>query len=201
MDSQAGQLARPDGATPEQDRVDFVVEFLRVICAADFAQVVDSHQWRTYIALHATHLGLPDGDLRDQVGAALACSEQRLTDLRATVLRRFAPLAGYRLIGQPDPDEGFRMMSMTVGAAVTGLIVKSFADPGLAGASRRLAPFGTSRAADWTDAQLVQVHLFLSFLEPDPDVRWSRERLHALAQSVRDLATEPLPEAVRLGWS
>jgi AcrR family transcriptional regulator len=197
----ADELARPRGGAPEQDRIDFVVEFLRVIAAVDFAQVADSHQWRTYIALHATHLGLPHGELRRQVGAALARSERRLTELRATILRRFAPLAGYRLIGRPDPEEGFRMMSVAVGAAVTGLIVKSFADADLAGATRRLAPFGTSRPADWTDAQLVQVHLFLSYLEPDPEVSWSGENLRALAHGVRELAAEPPPEATRLGWS
>ena len=196
-----GRLARPTGVPPEQDRVDFFVEFLRVIGAADFEQVAGSHQWRTYIALHATHLGLPDGELRRQVGAALARSEQRLTELRATVLRRITPLAGYRLIGSPDPVEGFRMMSVAVGASVTGLIVKSFADPDPARETRRLAPFGTSQTAEWTDVELVQVHLFLSYLEPDPAVNWGDERVRALLESVRELAAQPPADATRLGWS
>src|SRR5438067_6197297 len=35
-----------------------------------------STEWRTYIALHATFLSLPEGDLRDEVQAALAQSER-----------------------------------------------------------------------------------------------------------------------------
>jgi AcrR family transcriptional regulator len=197
----AGQLVRPTDVPPEQDRVDFFVEFLRVIGAVDLDQITGSPEWRTYFALHATHLGLPDGELRRHVGAALARSERQLTELRAAVLRRFAPVGGYRLIDRSDQAEGFRMLSMAVGASVTGLIVKSFADPVPTRTTRRLAPFGTSRPAEWTDAQLVQVHLFLSYLEPDPEVSWSGERVQALARSVRDMATEPPSEATRIGWA
>src|SRR4051794_15066203 len=100
------ELARPAGADPEQDRVDFFVELLRVVFDLDFAQVLGSPQWRTSIALHATLLGLPDGRLRRQIGTALAGAEEQLTAWwlqvarRGVAARRHPPLRG---AGRPQP--------------------------------------------------------------------------------------------------
>ncbi len=148
-DHLAAQLPRPAGVDPEQDRVDFFVELLRAMSVADFEEISASHQWRTYIALHATHLGLPDGELRRQVGAALAAAERRLTDSRTNVVRRLAPLVGYRLIGNlADPDGAYRLLSLALGAVTTGFVVKVLADPALIRDRRLLAPFGTTRRAE-----------------------------------------------------
>jgi AcrR family transcriptional regulator len=187
----AGELERPAGVAPEQDRRDFFVELLRVISLADFEAVSESEQWRTYIALHATHLGLPDGDLRRRVGESLARSEQRLTESRAAVFGRLAPLAGFRLVGGPtDQEEGFRLLSLAAGSVTTGLVVKAFADPSLVRDRRSLAPFGTSREAEWSDSGLVQVGVVLSHLEPDPDASWDGGSVRRLAAGVRALAAE-----------
>jgi AcrR family transcriptional regulator len=187
----------PPGASAEQDQRDFLVELLRVIGAADQAEIAASRHWRTRIALHATHLGLPDGELRDRVGAALARSEQRVTESRARVYQRLVPLAGYRLIGEPEPEQGYRQLSLAVGALATGLVVRSLADPEPTRPRHRLRAFGTSREADWSDAGLAQVRLLLSYLEPDPAASpWGPQRIDALIEAVQDMAAHDAPEVI-----
>jgi AcrR family transcriptional regulator len=191
VDHLAGALPRPEDVEPQQDRRDFVVELLRVAALADFDAVHPSQQWRTYIALHATHLGLPDGDLRREIGLALAQSEQRFGASRAANFRLLADLAGYRLVGDfVDPDDGFGQMSLAIGSTVTGLAVKAFADPELVHDRRLRAPFGTSRAAEWSTPALVLVRVTLSYIEPDPDIPWDEDRVRYVIEGAHSLAAE-----------
>jgi AcrR family transcriptional regulator len=182
-------LPRPDGVDPEQDHRDVTVEILRVSTQADFDTVYASQQWRTYIALHATHLGLPDGDLRQEIGHALRQSEQRFTALREAVFRRFAPLMGYRISGNfPDPDVGYASLALAAGSAMTGLVVRALADPGLVSDRRMLAPFGTSRETEWSSPALVLVGVIRSHVERDTDVPWGDACIRQTIEGLRSLA-------------
>ena len=181
---------RPADVAPEQDRRDFLVELLRAVGAADLTEVAASQHWRTYLALHATHLSLDDGELRDRIGVALTRSEQRLSDSRAEVYRRLVPLVGYRLVDGRGLQQGYADLSLAVGALATGLAVRTFADPEPTRARHRLAPFGTTREAEWSDAGLAAVRLVLSHLEPDPAVPWSPSRIDLLIEAVRALAQD-----------
>jgi AcrR family transcriptional regulator len=187
----AGMLPRPHGVDPEQDRHEIAVELLRVATQADFDAVYSSRQWRTFIALHATHLGLPDGELRHEVGRALAESERRFTASRAAVFRQFAPLVGYRLLGDAlDPEHAYALLAVAGGSAMTGLVVKALADPDLATERRLLAPFGTTRQAEWSTPALVLVGIIMSYFEPDPEFPWSDDHLRQVAEGMRALAAE-----------
>jgi AcrR family transcriptional regulator len=184
----ARELARPQGADPEQDRVDFFVELLRVVFDLDIAQVLGSAQWRTSIALHATLLGLPDGPLRRQIGTALAGAEEQLTAWWLQVARRVVPAAGYRLVGGPvDPEPGYRRLALAASALITGLVMKASVAPRLVEDRMSLAPFGTTRTGEWSAVTLAEVGLYLAHLEPDPAVRWTRERIAHLADEVHAL--------------
>jgi AcrR family transcriptional regulator len=184
----AGELERPGGADPEQERVDFFVELLRVVFDLDIEQVLASPQWRVSIALHATLLGLPDGDLRREIAAALSGAQEQLTAWWLRVAERLVPAAGYRLIGGPvDPEPGYRRLALAASALLTGLVVRASLDPRLVRDRRPMAPFGTGRTGEWSDATLAEVGLYLAHLEPDPAVRWSRERIGHLAAEVRAL--------------
>jgi hypothetical protein len=77
---------------------------------------------------------------------------------------------------------------------MTGYVVKALVDEQLATATRRLAPFGSTRTAEWTVPMYGLTAVFAAFLEPDPDADWSpgaidqRRHLWALtAQSLYEM--------------
>jgi len=77
--------------TPEL-RASLVSELFRQAALLDFEAFCGSPEWRTYFALHATFLSLADGELRDEVQAALARSEQaRLARIAAAPFGATAP--------------------------------------------------------------------------------------------------------------
>ncbi|AIJ25536.1 hypothetical protein AMETH_5444 [Amycolatopsis methanolica 239] len=65
-------LARLDALTTPDGRRAATAELVRETAFQDFRHLLGSPVWQTYLALTATAAGLPDGDLRDQVVAALA---------------------------------------------------------------------------------------------------------------------------------
>lgn len=167
------------GLHDPQVRRDVVVEALRRTTAADFRRILGSPTWRTYLALTATHQGLPDGHLRDVVGDALAQAEDRFTAHRAEVYAHLPGLIGYRLVAPLQGASGFRLMAEATGAMMTGLVVKAMARPRLATDTTTVAAFGSSHAAAWTAPEHHLVGVFLAHLEPDPEVTWDARRLAA----------------------
>src|SRR5689334_3183820 len=55
-----------------QLRHSLILELIRQLALEDFRNTLASPEWRTYLALHAAFSGLSDGELRDQIQAALA---------------------------------------------------------------------------------------------------------------------------------
>lgn len=123
---------------------------------------------RTYIALNATFLGLPDGDLRRTVGAALAQTEQRFTTHRAQVAAEMTDVLGYRLVPPLTAPDGFELMASAVGSAITGLVIKALASPQLVAERRLLRAFGSTRPAEWSLPAFVIVGVALSTWSQTP---------------------------------
>lgn len=165
-------------------RRDLVVAVLRIAVGRDFEAMLGSPAWRTHVALRAAHLGLPDGDLRAQVAAALRDTERRFTERRAAVFAALADLIGYRLT--VADARGWLRMSGTLGAVATGLLVRGYADPESVTATTRAAPFGSSTPADWSEATLASVGVLLGAIEPDPTIVWDDARTAALRARLRD---------------
>jgi AcrR family transcriptional regulator len=181
----SGELAdRAEELLAEPARTDLVVDVVRRLMEADAAVIAGSQRWRTYVALHVTFAGLPDGDLRRQVAEVLVDTERQFTARRAEALAWFAALVGYRLVpGQDDPD-GFRRLAFALGASATGVMVRALADPALLTRHSRLAVLGTSRPLPWTEPALLAAGVVRSYLEPDPDVVWDRDRVDRVRASV-----------------
>ena len=158
---------QPVGAPP--DRHELVVELLRVTVQADFEAVWSSPNRRTHLALNATYLGLPDGELRQEIGRRLVGTERRLSARRARVYAALTDLLGYRLTAPVPGPEGFTLMAEATGSLVTGLMVRALADPDLVTRTRHVAAFGARRPAEWSVPAMVIVGTMLSYLEPDPD--------------------------------
>ena len=177
-----------------QSRQDLLIEALRLSSGSEFERIWSSPRWRTYVALSATVTGLPLGPIREAAAAAVLDAETRFVARRARVYRNLAGMIGYRVRGGLEDEVGYELMSSTSGAVMTGYVVKALVDEELATSTRRLAPFGSSKTADWTVPMYGLTAVFHAFLEPDPDADWSpaaiaqRRQLWALtAQALYDM--------------
>ncbi|MFF9511125.1 TetR/AcrR family transcriptional regulator [Streptomyces sp. NPDC014724] len=166
---------RIDRFATTQGRRDLCVELLRQGALRDFEAMHASTRWRTYIALHATFLSLADGDLRQEVQAALAAAERDLNGRIARSYQRLAVLFGLRL--RPDLPLTFEELATQLSATMRGFVLTAPARPDLA--ERQLGPgaFGAAGEAEWSRPALGITATALSFLEPDPAVEWDEERL------------------------
>ncbi|MEU4515716.1 TetR/AcrR family transcriptional regulator [Nonomuraea wenchangensis] len=157
----AAELASPQG------RHDLVTELLRVTAASDLETVSGSPEWRTYLALQATFLSLPQGEVRADVQAALARSERRFADRIARGWETVATALGYRV--RPDSGGSFALIGTLAAATMRGLVLMAAADPDLL--TRRVPgnPTGASAAADWSLLGMAAAGIAVTYLEPDPD--------------------------------
>jgi AcrR family transcriptional regulator len=171
-----------------------VVECLRIAVDADFRRLATSREWRDYLALCATCSSLPRGDLRTTVTAELAAAERSFLSHRAAVYSRLPQLLGYRLVPPLTGQSGFEVMAEAMGAFMTGLVVRTTVARQTA--SFRARAFGSSVAAEWTSTSYALVAALLSYLEPDPGVEWSAERIAATIAQFQDLT-----EVIRTGRS
>jgi AcrR family transcriptional regulator len=163
-----------------------VIELIRQLARFDFEALYGSARWRTYLALHATFLSLADGQLRDQIGEALARSER---DHRARVARSWELLAGlfgYRL--RPELGATFETVAALLDAALRGLILQALSEPELVAHRVTASPAGAAAAEEWSLAALGAAGIALMFLEPDPAIEWDEERLARVRQALSGLA-------------
>ncbi len=169
----------------EQGRRDAVVEVLRVMVDSDFLAMLRSADWRSYLALRAAHIGLPDSELRTRVAATLRETEHRFTASRAAAFRALAGLLGYRL-RDPDPQAWDRL-SLTLGAVATGMLIRGYSDPDAVTGATEIAAFGSTRPAPWSASTLASVGIFVAAVEPDPTIRWDAARVAGLRARVGDV--------------
>jgi AcrR family transcriptional regulator len=136
----------------------------------EFRRITTSPQWRTYLALTATFVGLPEGELRDQVGEALATSERTFAE---GIARSHDAVA--RLLGLRATQIGIEDVAHLVNAQMRGMVVKALVQPELAERSSRVALAGVDET--WSLVAVGVAALVLAFLEPDPDVDCDVARL------------------------
>lgn len=181
--------------TPEL-RHELLLELFRQGALLDFearherVRAGGSTEWRTYIALHATFLSLPEGDLRDEVQAALAQSERSFISRVAAGWAYWAELLGYRL--RPELGVTFETVATLANTMLRGLLITALSTPEVATRQVEAAPFGASAAAGWSPVSLGIASIAVGFLEPDPTVTWDAERL---ADVRRRLASENTPSS------
>ena len=174
-----------------QGRRDLIVEALRLAVSYDLSRLRASAPYRTYLTLAAALTALPAG-IQPEVGRALAETQRRFDRHRAAVFAGLPDLIGYRLTGSgPDP-----LLDLThaSGALMTGILLRSFADPATLSERSDRSPYGSSVSRLWSDPEVQLVGLFLAHLEPDPDVIWDATRV----QRSRDLLADRAAWAARL---
>jgi AcrR family transcriptional regulator len=161
-----------------QDRHDLVTEMVRLAAVADFEAVYSSTEWRTYLALQVTFLSLPSGELRDEIQVALARSEQGFVDRIARAWERAAVVLGYRL--RPETGGSFATIATLASVALRGMVIMALSNPELATQRIQANPAGASTTADWSLIGMAAAAIATTFLEPDPDVEWDKQRLASL---------------------
>jgi AcrR family transcriptional regulator len=172
----------------EAGRRDLAVELVRMVTEANVEAISSAPAWLTYLAVNATFLGLPEGEVRGRVGAAVAEATRRFTAGRAAIYAEMAQLLGYRLVPPLTAPEGFELMSAAVGSMATGLVVRGLAEPELIVHRTPRRPFGSTREAPWSTAVFLIAGVIMSFVEPDPAVVWDEARIRSVGTAGADPA-------------
>ncbi|GAA3341690.1 hypothetical protein GCM10020358_34010 [Amorphoplanes nipponensis] len=170
-----------------QLRHELILELIRQLALLDFRSVLASPGWRTYLALHATFTGLADGELRDQVQAALGQAEAAHAARVAEAWRLIAGLFGYRL--RPELATSFTALATLLGASLRGLVITALSTPEVAASRTVAAPFGAAGEREWSLPAIGAASLALAFLEPDPAATWDDRRLAEIHQVLDDWVT------------
>ncbi|GIG70324.1 TetR/AcrR family transcriptional regulator [Phytomonospora endophytica] len=168
---------RLDRLADPGERLALVAELVRVGAAAELLAFRDSPDWRTYIALQATFLSLPESELRDEVRAALTRSESELTERLAGAYEAFAGLVGCRL--KPALGIGYADVARLTSAAMRGMVIMAPTSPALTTETIATDPFGLG-TAEWSAPGLAIAGIVMGFVEADPDVVFDDARTAAL---------------------
>lgn len=159
-------------------RRDATVEVVRVVMDTDFRAMLESADWRAYIALRAAYIGVLDGELRARVADALTATERRFTGRRSQAFRALTELLGYRL--REPTGTAWEQLSLTLNAVATGMLIHAYSDPTAVTETTERAAFGSTRKAAWSPATHAEAGIVFAAIEPDPDIEWSAERIAAL---------------------
>jgi AcrR family transcriptional regulator len=162
------------------------VELFRQLSLLDFQALYGSPEWRTYLALHATFLSIADGELRDQVQAALAQSGRDHIARVARAWEHLTGLFGYRL--RPELGATFETVATVADATMRGLVITALSMPEIATYRAQAGPFGAAGTGEWSLPAMGLGGIGSTFLEPDPAVEWDAERIARVRRALADLA-------------
>jgi AcrR family transcriptional regulator len=160
--------------TPEL-RTGLILELIRQLALLDFRGVLASPGWRTYLALHATFSGLADGELRDQVQAALGHAEAGHIATVARAWRQITGLFGFRL--RPALATDFETLARLLSATMRGLVISALSTPEVATQQTVAGPFDAAGEGPWSLPAIGLASIAMAFLEPDPTAEWTDKRL------------------------
>jgi AcrR family transcriptional regulator len=169
-----------------QQRRNLVVELIRVSIGEDYRVVSTAPEWRIFTTLLASHRGIADEGVRTAVAAALSAAERRSIETRARAYAQFTALLGYRLVPPLAGPDGFDLMSRAAGATMTGLLTKVGLDDPDSQAPQTRRAFGSTESAEWTPAVYMIAATVLSYIEPDPGIKWNQVRVDDLLAAITE---------------
>lgn len=160
------ELGTPDG------RAAVMMDACRLAAERNFRSLVTAPGWRTYIALNASLLSMPDGEVKTDLAAALSRAETKFIDLMASFYRAMGTVIGVRL--RPEFGDDYRSMAALSAAVLEGLGLRHALNPEVTSARYRCAPFdiGTpspDTGTDWSLGAIGYAAIIHSMSEPDPD--------------------------------
>lgn len=173
--------------TPRAHR-DLVIELLRVSLEVDHEFIRTSPEWRTYRLLLASYEGIPNVSVRESVGASLMAADERSLKARARIYAEFTALLGYRLMSPLYGPDGYEFMSRAAGATMTGVLARATLGDHAIQRPRLMRAFDSSTAATWIPAVYMVAATVLSYIEPDPGITWSKDRIEDLSNAISRLS-------------
>ena len=179
----------PDWLSTDDKRHDLLLELFRQLSLLDFETVNGSRQWRTYIGLHATFMSLADGELRENVQAALARTETSRIDRIASSWQQLSAVFGYRL--RTDLGATFETLATLLNAKMHGLALLALSMPDIATTRFQSSPFGSTVDAEWSVTAIGTAIIAMAFLEPDPTVEWNSERVAGVRRAIDQWTPPP----------
>jgi AcrR family transcriptional regulator len=137
-------------------------ETIREGALAVFDTVIDSSEWRTYVALIATVLSTPDPEVREEIAAALRGAEKAFIKQMAEFYEGIANVLGFQL------HPGYRLDHVvTVSAAlIQGLALRRILSPELV--TEVIMRDGPSGSEPWSLAALGLHNIIENMLIEDP---------------------------------
>jgi AcrR family transcriptional regulator len=158
-------------------------ETIREGALAVFDTVIDSSEWRTYVALIATVLSTPDPEVREEIAAALRGAEKAFIKQMAEFYEGIANVLGFQL----NPDYRLDHVVTASAALIQGLALRRILSPELV--TEVLMRDGPSGSEPWSIAALG-LHSIIesmvvedpSYIEPPPlhetdgFIEWLRQR-------------------------
>ena len=174
-----------DWVDTAEGRERLFAELVRVGGAMDLAMLATSHQWRSYMALQAAVLSIEEGDFRAELQAILADSERQIHQRLGANYAAIADLLGYRI--RPDAKVTFDDIAIMCSSMMNGAAVKAQSDASVlthtVGVAERLDQQGP-----WSVAAAACYAIQALYLEPDPDVTWTEERIARVKDVMRRAA-------------
>lgn len=167
---------------------DLLVELLRISIHADYKIVSTSPEWHTYRLLLASYEGIADREVRAAVTEALMAAEQRALEARARVYAEFSALLGYRLRAPLSGPDGFDFMSRAAGASMTGALARASLGDQSVETPRSMRAFETTITTEWIPVVYMVTATVLSYIEPDPGIKWTQERIDDLVTALTEFS-------------
>jgi AcrR family transcriptional regulator len=177
-------LAHLDWLADPSLRLALVGEVLRESALREFSTFHESADWRTYLALHATFLSLPDGELRAEIQTALTDSDRAVMSRIAGAYEQAAELLGLRL--RPELSATYSALAVLASAAIRGMVTMAPANPSIPTIRLMANPFGAPEPAYWSQPALAVAIIVISFLEPDPAIDWTDKRTAEVCRILED---------------
>lgn len=171
--------------TPEGRR-SLMIELCRQGSQQNFKAIYGAAEWQTYVALTATLVSLPDGQLQTAMQMALHKSEVGFVDRMTSFYEVMMALLGYRV--KPAIPNGPRTLTTLGGAIVEGLSLNAVTMPSVADSRFTADPFSAGEEREWTIPSLGFTSLVLGISEPDPD--YSPDRIELARQMLDTLVSE-----------
>ncbi|TPG14047.1 TetR/AcrR family transcriptional regulator [Pedococcus bigeumensis] len=138
-------------------------EIVRRAANQNFSALVASAQWRTYVALTATILSMPDEDRRTRVRDSLQQAEAVFIQHMAVFYEGMSAILGYRL---REPDLGFERLAAVGAAVVEGLGLRQLISAATVDAPLILE--GPNGPEEWSLAAYGFFGVINQMIEPDP---------------------------------